>query len=90
MHKQNTGKGFKARLDHMFTDREFFMRSHGQVRFLTISATLQKRVFYSVAAALAFWLVITLAMMIKSFAGGNKAKMRLSGTLATPRADILH
>ncbi|WP_323799297.1 M23 family metallopeptidase [Parasphingorhabdus sp.] len=48
----------------MFTDREFFMRSHGQVRFLTISATLQKRVFYSVAAALAFWLVITLAMMI--------------------------
>lgn len=63
MHKQNTGKGFKARLDHMFTDREFFMRSHGQVRFLTISAKLQKRVFYSVAAALAFWLLITLAMM---------------------------
>ena len=64
MHKQNTGKGLKARLDHMFTDRELFMRSHGQVRFLTISAILQKRVFYSVAAALAFWLLITLAMMI--------------------------
>jgi len=32
----------------------------------------------------------TLTMMIKTFAGGNKAKMRLSGTLATPRADILH
>lgn len=40
------------------------MRSHGQVRFLTISATLQKRVAYSVAAALAIWLLITLAMMI--------------------------
>ena len=64
MHKQNTGKGLKARLDHMFTDREFFMRSHGQVRFLTISAILQKRVFYSVAAALGFWLLITMAMMI--------------------------
>lgn len=64
MHKQTTRKGLKARLDHMFTDREFFMRSHGQVRFLTISATLQKRVFYSVAAALAFWLIVTLAMMI--------------------------
>ncbi len=64
MHNQNTGKGFKARLDHMFTDREFFMRSHGQVRFLTISAKLQKRVFYSVAAALAVWLVVTLAMMV--------------------------
>ena len=64
MQKSNTRQGLKARLDHMFTDREFFMRSHGQVRFLTISAKLQKRVFYSVAAALAFWLVVTLAMMI--------------------------
>ena len=64
MHKQNSRQGLKARLDHMFTDREFFMRSHGQVRFLTISATLQKRVFYTVAAALAFWLVVTLAMMV--------------------------
>jgi murein DD-endopeptidase MepM/ murein hydrolase activator NlpD len=64
MHIKNTGLGLKARLDHMFTDREFFMRSHGQVRFLTISATLQKRVAYSVAAALAIWLLITLTMMI--------------------------
>ncbi len=64
MHKQNTRQGLKARLDHMFTDREFFMRSHGQVRFLTISAKLQKRVVYSVAAALAFWLIVTLAMMV--------------------------
>lgn len=64
MHRNNTKQGLKARLDHMFTDREFFMRSHGQVRFLTISATLQKRVFYSVATALAFWLIVTLAMMI--------------------------
>ena len=64
MQKEITGQGLKARLDHMFTDREFFMRSHGQVRFLTISATLQKRVFYSVAAALLAWLLITLAMMV--------------------------
>ena len=63
MQKQITRQGLKARLDHMFTDREFFMRSHGQVRFLTISAKLQKRVFYSVAAALACWLLVTLAMM---------------------------
>jgi murein DD-endopeptidase MepM/ murein hydrolase activator NlpD len=64
MHNQKTGQGLKARLDHMFTDREFFMRSHGQVRFLTISAKLQKRIFYSVATALACWLLITLAMMV--------------------------
>ncbi len=47
----------------MFTDREFFMRSHGQVKFLTISAKLQRRVAYSVAAAIALWLVVTLVMM---------------------------
>ncbi len=64
MHRENTKQGLKARLDHMFTDREFFMRSHGQVRFLTISAILQKRVVYSVASALAIWLLITLVMMI--------------------------
>ncbi len=52
----------------MFTDREFFMRSHGQVRFLTISAILQKRVVYSVAAALAIWLLITLVMMVNQLA----------------------
>ncbi|MFK7843276.1 MAG: M23 family metallopeptidase [Sphingorhabdus sp.] len=64
MHKEKTREGLKARLDHMFTDREFFMRSHGQVRFLTISAVLQKRVVYSIAVALTVWLLITLAMMI--------------------------
>ena len=64
MHKKNTKLGLKARLDHMFTDREFFMRSHGQVRFLTLSALVQKRVVYSVAAALAIWMLITLVMMI--------------------------
>ncbi len=39
------------------------MRSHGQVRFLTISAKLQKRVALIVGAALGIWLLITLAMM---------------------------
>ncbi|CAO1649257.1 peptidoglycan DD-metalloendopeptidase family protein [Parasphingorhabdus sp. NYA22] len=63
MHTKNTRQGLKARLDHMFTDRELFMRSHGQVRFITISAILQKRVVYSVVSALAIWLLITLAMM---------------------------
>ena len=63
MHTKNTRQGLKARLDHMFTDRELFMRSHGQVRFITISAILQKRVVYSVVSALAIWLLITLTMM---------------------------
>ncbi|VAW01751.1 Peptidase M23/M37, partial [hydrothermal vent metagenome] len=64
MQNQKTKSGLLARLDHMFTDREFFMRSHGQVRFLTISAKLQKRVALIIGVALGIWLLITLAMMV--------------------------
>ncbi|MEL6873890.1 MAG: M23 family metallopeptidase [Pseudomonadota bacterium] len=53
-----------ARLDHMFTDREFFMRSHGQVRFLTITAKLQQRVAAGLALVIGLWLVVTLAMTV--------------------------
>nr|WP_246218597.1 M23 family metallopeptidase [Parasphingorhabdus halotolerans] len=62
-----TKPGLLARLDHMFTDREFFMRSHGQVRFLKFSAKLQKRIAGSIAAVLGIWLVVTLAMTVNQF-----------------------
>ena len=64
MHKNDTKPGLWARLDHMFTDREFFMRSHGQVRFLKFSAKLQKRIAGGIVAVLGVWLVITLAMTV--------------------------
>ncbi len=64
MHKNDTKLGLLARLDHMFTDREFFMRSHGQVRFLKFSAKLQKRIAGGIAVVLGIWLVITLAMTV--------------------------
>lgn len=41
----------------MFPDREFFMRSDGQVRFVKISAKLQMRVVAAVAALVVMWLV---------------------------------
>ncbi len=63
MQNHNIKTGLKARLDQMFTDREFFMRAHGQVRFLKFSAKLQKRIAFAVVAALSIWLVITLVMM---------------------------
>jgi murein DD-endopeptidase MepM/ murein hydrolase activator NlpD len=47
-----------------FVDREFFMRANGQVRFLRISALLQRRVAGVVASVVGVWLVITLGMMI--------------------------
>ena len=56
--------GFKHRLAEWFVDREFFMRSHGQVRFLKVSAKLQRRVAGGFAAVIGAWLVITLGMAV--------------------------
>jgi murein DD-endopeptidase MepM/ murein hydrolase activator NlpD len=59
--------GLKNRLAGWFVDREFFMRSNGQVRFIRISAQLQRRVATGVASVVGVWLVITLGMMINQF-----------------------
>ena len=56
--------GFKNRLAGWFVDREFFMRANGQVRFLRISALLQRRVAGITASVIGLWLVVTLGMMI--------------------------
>ncbi|MEP3225372.1 MAG: M23 family metallopeptidase [Parasphingorhabdus sp.] len=67
MHHNNTKPGLMARLDRLFTDREFFMRANGQVRFLTISGTLQKRVAIGLGSVIGLWLLITLAMTVNQF-----------------------
>jgi murein DD-endopeptidase MepM/ murein hydrolase activator NlpD len=56
--------GYKNRLAGWFVDREFFMRANGQVRFLRISAKLQRRVATVAASVVGVWLVITFGMMI--------------------------
>lgn len=56
--------GFKNRLAGWFVDREFFMRANGQVRFLRISAVLQRRVATVVACVVGLWLVVTLGMLV--------------------------
>ncbi len=56
--------GWKNRLAGWFVDREFFMRSNGQVRFIKISAKLQRRVAGAIAGVVGIWLVVTLGMMI--------------------------
>jgi murein DD-endopeptidase MepM/ murein hydrolase activator NlpD len=60
--------GWKNRMAGWFVDREFFMRANGQVRFLKISATLQRRVAAIAALVVGVWLVITLAMAINQVA----------------------
>lgn len=56
--------GYKNRVAGWFVDREFFMRANGQVRFLRISARLQRRIAGVTASVVGVWLVITLGMMI--------------------------
>jgi murein DD-endopeptidase MepM/ murein hydrolase activator NlpD len=59
---RNTAQGWGARLREWFPDREFFMRSQGQVRFIKISSALQIRVVSGAAAMALVWLV-SLAVM---------------------------
>jgi murein DD-endopeptidase MepM/ murein hydrolase activator NlpD len=56
--------GWKNRIAGWFIDREFFMRANGQVRFLKISAQMQRRVAGSVALVVGAWLVVTLGMAV--------------------------
>ncbi len=56
--------GWKNRIAGWFIDREFFMRANGQVRFLKLTAQLQRRVVGTVASVIGLWLVVTLGMAI--------------------------
>jgi murein DD-endopeptidase MepM/ murein hydrolase activator NlpD len=58
------GADLKDRLSNWFVDREFFMRANGQVKFLKISAILQRRVAGAVAAVIGVWILITLGMAV--------------------------
>ncbi len=60
----SAGADFKNRLAEWFVDREFFMRANGQVRFLKISAAIQRRIAWGIAAIVGIWLAITLGMAV--------------------------
>lgn len=55
------------RLRSWFPDREFFMRSEGQVRFIKISSRLQMVAAAAVAALVVIWLVSLLVMGVSSY-----------------------
>lgn len=55
MIKQVTAGGLGRRLRSWFPEREFFMRSQGQVRFIKISSRVQMAAAGGVAAALLAW-----------------------------------
>ena len=59
--------GWKSRVAGWFVDREFFMRANGQVRFLKVSAVMQRRFAAVAALVIGSWLVITLGMAVNQF-----------------------
>ncbi|MDN3646932.1 M23 family metallopeptidase [Pontixanthobacter aestiaquae] len=62
MVKNITADGWRNRLADWFPDREFFMRSQGQVRFIKVSSKVQKIAALVVLAALLAW-GISMAVM---------------------------
>lgn len=57
-------------LAQWFPDREFFMRSQGQIKFVKVSARLQMSVAGAIAAAVLLWLVVTLTMLVSQYSIG--------------------
>lgn len=74
--------GWKNRVAGWFVDREFFMRANGHVRFLKISAILQRRIASGVAIFVGAWLVVTLGMAINQISVSFE-RMALSQKQAT-------
>ena len=64
--------GWTARLRTWFPDREFFMRSQGQVRFIRISARLQMTAAAVAAAVVLAWLIAMVAMIVIQFASTSQ------------------
>ncbi|WP_374530515.1 peptidoglycan DD-metalloendopeptidase family protein [Novosphingobium sp.] len=56
-----------ARLRSWFPDREFFMRSEGQVRFIKVSSRVQMTAAGIVAALLLAWVLSMTAMAVSSY-----------------------
>jgi hypothetical protein len=59
--------GLKDRLRTWFPDREFFMRSEGQVRFIKLSSRIQIIGASVVAALLLVWMLSMAGMAVSSY-----------------------
>jgi len=62
-----TAGGLRDRLRSWFPDREFFMRSQGQVRFIKVSAKVQMVGAAIIAALLLAWLVSMAGMAVSQY-----------------------
>ncbi|MEN9924005.1 MAG: Murein DD-endopeptidase MepM [Pseudomonadota bacterium] len=74
--------GLKDRLRTWFPDREFFMRSEGQVRFIKVSSRIQMIAAAAVAGLLLVWVLSLAGMAISSYLA-NRDRLSLLHREAT-------
>src|SRR3546814_12282877 len=62
--------------DALFQDHEIFVRTHGHVRFLRVSAVWQKRVALIAGAVLLVWAGVTLTVFVNQLlTAGERAEV---------------
>ncbi|GAD48967.1 peptidase M23 family protein [Caenibius tardaugens NBRC 16725] len=79
--------GLGARLAAWFPDREFFMRSQGQVRFVRVSSRMQKIAAGLVAAVLLLWVGSIGTMAISQFLSSNDRASLLEREAVVTKAE---
>lgn len=76
-----------ARIRSWFPEREFFMRSQGQVRFIRISPRLQMAVAGGIAAAVLLWLGLMTATLVSQLSSAQDHAALLQREAAVASAE---
>ena len=85
MSSQSTGlRHWRQRFSALFQDHEIFIRTHGHVRFLRISAVWQKRVALIAGLVVLLWAGVTLAILANQLlTSGERAQIAAQKQAAT-------
>ncbi|MCU0729746.1 MAG: hypothetical protein MUF41_06575, partial [Sphingopyxis sp.] len=79
--------GALSKWDSLFRDHEIFVRTGGDVRFIRLSAAVQRRAAIVVGSVLLIWLLITLAMVGWQAFNGWKQRDVAVRAVAVERAE---
>ncbi|MGB3803756.1 MAG: DUF5930 domain-containing protein, partial [Sphingopyxis granuli] len=90
MSSQSTGlRPWRQRWNALFQDHEIFIRTHGHVRFVRVSAVWQKRVALIAAAVLLAWAAVTVAIFVNQLLSADEraevARKQAAATAAEAR-----
>ena len=85
MSSKATGlRNLRQRISALFQDHEIFIRTHGHVRFLRVSAVWQKRVALIAGIVLLAWAGVTLAILANQMlSSGERAEVAAQKAAAT-------